>query len=190
MKIATFETSKGPIRIELFDDKTPKTVGNFEKLCGKKYYDGLTFHRVIPNFMIQGGGFTPRMMEKPPTRDPIKNEAKNRLHNQKGTLAMARTSDPDSATAQFFINVRNNLRLDWTPGRDGYTVFGEVIDGMYVADSISVEPTQSLMGHANVPVNPVIISEVVRVEMEPSAPKGEIEPETETAAEEAAADTE
>ncbi len=160
-------TNHGDITLRLFQEKAPITVENFLAYVDSGHYNGTIFHRVIPNFMIQGGGFTPRMAEKP-TRDPIKNEAKNRLHNQKGTIAMARTSDPDSATAQFFINVRNNLRLDWTPGSAGYTVFGEVIDGMYVADSISVEPTQPLMGHQNVPVTPVVISEIVRVKVEPA----------------------
>ena len=161
-------TTHGDMTLRLFKEKAPITVENFLAYVDSGHYKGTIFHRVIPNFMIQGGGFTPQMIEKP-TREPIKNEARNRLHNEKGTIAMARTSDPDSATAQFFINVRNNLRLDWTPGRDGYTVFGEVIDGMYVADSISVEPTQGLMGHANVPINPVLITEVVRVKLEPES---------------------
>ena len=121
--------------------------------------------------MIQGGGMTERMEEKP-VGDPIKNEARNRLHNERGTVAMARTSDPDSATAQFFINVRNNLRLDWSPGSAGYTVFGEVIDGMYVVDSIAIEPTQPFMGHGDVPVTPIVIKEVVRVGADAPAAAG------------------
>ena len=160
-------TNHGDITLRLFRDKAPLTVENFLGYVDSGFYEGTIFHRVIPNFMIQGGGFTRDMIEKP-TRDPVKNEAKNRLHNERGTVAMARTNDPDSASSQFFINVRTNLRLDWTPGRDGYTVFGEVVDGMYVVDSIAIEPTQTLGPHGDVPVNPVIITEVVRVEAEAS----------------------
>lgn len=161
-------TNHGDITVRLFPEKAPVTVENFLGYVDSGYFSGTIFHRVIPGFMIQGGGFTPRMEEKP-TRDPIKNEAKNRLHNERGTIAMARTNDPDSATSQFFINVRNNLRLDWTPGNDGYTVFGEVVDGMYVVDSIAVEPTGSFMGHSDVPVTPVVINEVVRAGGETAA---------------------
>ena len=161
-------TNQGDITVRLFQEKSPITVENFLTYVDSGHYAGTIFHRVIPNFMIQGGGFTPRMQEKP-VGDRIKNEAKNRLHNTRGTLAMARTSDPDSAGAQFFINVRNNLRLDWTPGQAGYAVFGEVVDGMYVVDSIAVAPTQHFMGHNDVPVTPVIIQEMVRVGGEPEA---------------------
>ena len=156
-------TSHGDITLRLFAEKAPITVENFLGYVDSGFYNGTIFHRVIPRFMIQGGGMTERMEEKP-TRDPIKNEAKNRLHNERGTVAMARTNEADSATSQFFINIRNNLRLDWSPGNAGYTVFGEVIDGMYVVDSIAVEPTGNFMGHANVPVTPVVIEEVVRVD--------------------------
>ena len=156
-------TNHGDITLRLFQDKAPISVENFLSYVDSGFYSGTIFHRVIPGFMIQGGGFTQRMAQKP-TGDPIVNEAKNRLHNTKGTVAMARTNDPDSATSQFFINVRNNLRLDWTPGNDGYTVFGEVIDGMFVVDTIALVPTQPFMGHQNVPVEPVIITEVVRVD--------------------------
>ena len=123
------KTTDGDITIELFADKSPITVENFLRYVDDGHYDGTVFHRVISNFMIQGGGFDAELKEKP-TRDPIVNESKNKLHNTRGTLAMARTSDPDSAAAQFFINQRSNLRLDWSGGKDGYTVFGEVIDGM------------------------------------------------------------
>lgn len=156
-------TSHGDITLRLFAERAPITVENFLAYVDSGFYKGTIFHRVIPRFMIQGGGMTERMAEKP-TRDPIKNEAKNRLHNERGTIAMARTNDPDSATSQFFINVRNNFRLDWSPGNAGYTVFGEVIDGMYVVDSIAVEPTGNMMGHADVPVTPVVIKDVVRVD--------------------------
>jgi cyclophilin family peptidyl-prolyl cis-trans isomerase len=155
-------TSHGDITLRLFAEKAPITVENFLDYVDSGFYNDTIFHRVIPNFMIQGGGMTARMEEKP-TRDPIRNEARNRLHNQRGTIAMARTNDPDSATSQFFINVRNNFRLDWSPGSAGYTVFGEVVDGMFVVDSIAIEPTGPMMGHGDVPQTPVIIREVVRV---------------------------
>ena len=164
-------TSHGDITVRLFAEKAPITVENFLAYVDSGYYSGTIFHRVIPRFMVQGGGMDERMQDKPPTRDPIKNEAKNRLHNERGTIAMARTNDPDSATSQFFINVRNNFRLDWAPGgNDGYTVFGEVTDGMYVVDSISVEETGAFMGHGDVPVNPIVIKEVVRVAATEAAP--------------------
>jgi cyclophilin family peptidyl-prolyl cis-trans isomerase len=155
-------TTHGDITVRLFAEKAPVTVENFLAYVDSGFYNGTIFHRVMPKFMIQGGGFTAQMQQKP-TLDPIKNEAKNRLHNERKTLAMARTNDPDSATSQFFINVRNNFQLDWTPGSAGYTVFGEVIDGMYAVDSIAIEPTGNVMGHQNVPLTPIVIKEVVRV---------------------------
>jgi cyclophilin family peptidyl-prolyl cis-trans isomerase len=154
-------TNYGQIVLRLFRDKAPVTVENFLTYVEDGHYDGTIFHRVIPNFMIQGGGMTVDMTEKP-TRDPIVNESSNRLHNVRGTVAMARTSDPDSATAQFFINQRTNLRLDWSPGGEGYTVFGEVIDGMSVVDFISSSPVQQIGPHANVPIDPVIITKIER----------------------------
>ena len=164
------KTSDGDITIELFADKAPVTVQNFLQYAEEGYYDGTVFHRVISNFMIQGGGFTAALEEKP-TREPIINESRNKLHNTRGTLAMARTSDPDSATAQFFINQRSNLRLDWSPGKDGYAVFGEVIDGMQVVDIIALSDTgsaqaQTTRGPAvfqDVPVKPVVILSVSRL---------------------------
>ena len=153
-------TSHGDITLRLFADRSPLSVENFLAYVDSGYYEGTIFHRVIPRFMIQGGGFNPRMQEKP-SLDPIKNEAKNRVHNERGTIAMARTNDPHSATSQFFINVRTNLRLDWSPGSDGYTVFGQVIDGMHVVDSIAIVQTGTFMGHQNVPLEPIVISEVV-----------------------------
>lgn len=149
-------TTHGDVKIRLFAEKAPVSVANFLAYVEQDFYDGTIFHRVIPRFMIQGGGFNERM-EMQPTLDPIVNEAKNRLHNERGTLAMARTNDPDSATSQFFINVRTNLRLDWSPGSAGYTVFGEVVDGMATVDAIAVEPTGNFMGHQNVPLQPVKI---------------------------------
>jgi len=116
------KTTDGDITVELFADKSPITVENFLRYVDDGYYDGTVFHRVISNFMIQGGGFTSALEEKA-TRAPIVNESRNKVHNTRGTLAMARTNDPNSATAQFFINQRSNLRLDWTPSSEGYTVF-------------------------------------------------------------------
>lgn len=155
------KTAQGDITVRLFKDKAPLTVENFLKYVDEGYYNGTIFHRVIPDFMVQGGGFTPDMVEKP-TRNPIKNESRNRVHNVRGTVAMARTSDPDSATAQFFINHRTNLELDWKPGQEGYTVFGEVTDGMSLVDFFTTAPVQRLGPHENVPLEPIVINEIVR----------------------------
>ena len=168
--IVLMKTTDGDITIELFADKSPVTVENFLSYVDEGHYDGTVFHRVIPNFMIQGGGFTEALEEKP-TKEPIVNESKNKLHNTRGTLAMARTNDPDSATAQFFINQRSNLRLDWSPGKDGYTVFGEVLDGMQVVDIIALSDTGAARAMTtrgpnvfqDVPVKPIIILSVQRV---------------------------
>ena len=133
------ETSMGKIVLELYPDKAPKTVGNFLTYCKSGQYDGTVFHRVIPNFMIQGGGFTPNMKQKP-TGQPITNEADNGLKNDRGTIAMARTQAPHSATAQFFINTVDNDFLNHRSkdqGGWGYTVFGRVVEGMDVVDAIS-----------------------------------------------------
>ena len=164
------ETNDGDVVIELYAEKSPVTVENFLAYVDAGYYDGTVFHRVISNFMIQGGGFTTEMKEKP-TRDPIVNESSNKLHNTRGTLAMARTSDPNSATAQFFINQRSNLRLDWTPGNEGYAVFGEVVEGMRVVDIIaltetgaaSVETSRGPAVFQDVPVKPVVILSMSRM---------------------------
>lgn len=155
------KTSEGDITLRLFRDKAPLTVDNFLAYVDAGFYNGTIFHRVIPNFMIQGGGFLPDMTQKA-TNDPVPNESRNRLHNTRGTIAMARTSDPDSATAQFFINQRNNLTLDWAPGRAGYTVFGEVILGMDIVDFIATAPTGQTGPFGDVPIEPILIKEVVR----------------------------
>ncbi len=157
----TIKTNHGDISVELFDDKAPISCENFRQYARDGHFAGTVFHRVIPNFMIQGGGMLADMSEKK-TGEPIVNESKNRLHNTRGTIAMARTNDPDSATAQFFINVRNNLRLDWAPGRAGYTVFGEVIDGMKVVDFIVTAPTGRKGPHRDVPIEPITIVEMKR----------------------------
>ena len=150
----------GEIILELYPDKAPITVANFIKYAQDGFYDGLIFHRVIEDFMIQGGGFNPDMTQKNPTYPPIKNEAKTSgLKNTRGTIAMARTSDPDSATSQFFINTVDNDFLD--PGADaGYAVFGEVISGIGVVDSIEKVSTHSDSGHQDVPVTDVVITSV------------------------------
>ena len=155
------KTNMGAITLRLFRDKAPVTVENFLQYVEEGHYDGTIFHRVIPNFMIQGGGLDVDMKEKP-TREPIVNESRNRLHNIRGTIAMARTSDPDSATAQFFINQRTNLQLDWAPGAQGYTVFGEVIDGLSIVDFIASSPVKQVGPHANVPIETVLIESITR----------------------------
>jgi len=156
----TIETSLGRIRVALYKDKSPITVQNFVQYVHAGHYDGTIFHRVIPGFMIQGGGMEEDMSERP-SRPPIKNEAKNGLRNLRGTLAMARTPDPNSATAQFFINVKDNASLDYGIGGAGYAVFGEVVEGMDVVDKIVAVPTTTKGGHANVPRVPVTILKAV-----------------------------
>jgi peptidyl-prolyl cis-trans isomerase A (cyclophilin A) len=147
-------TSAGDIVVELEAEKAPKTVANFLQYVRAGHYDGTVFHRVIDNFMIQGGGFKADMSEKT-TRAPIELEAGRGLSNARGAIAMARTSDPNSATAQFFINVVDNPRLDSAGG--GYAVFGRVIEGMEVVDKIRVVPTKAQGPHQNVPVMPVTL---------------------------------
>ncbi|MBT4518746.1 MAG: peptidyl-prolyl cis-trans isomerase [Halieaceae bacterium] len=154
-------TNQGDITIRLFRDRAPVSVANFLKYVESGHYEGTIFHRVIPGFMIQGGGFLPNMSQKA-TGEPIINESKNRLHNIRGTLAMARTNDPDSAKAQFFINQRTNLRLDWAPGRPGYAVFGEVIDGLNVVDFIASAPVHKVGPYSDVPVDAIIITKIKR----------------------------
>jgi peptidyl-prolyl cis-trans isomerase A (cyclophilin A) len=154
--VVVLETSLGAITIELKQDKAPITVDNFVKYVNAKHYDGTIFHRVIPEFMIQGGGMDELMSEKP-ARPPIRNEAKNGLRNLRGTVAMARTNAPDSAKAQFFINVKNNASLDYGVGGAGYAVFGEVTSGMDVVDRIVAVRTGNKGPYQNVPIEPVLI---------------------------------
>ena len=163
--VVIIETSMGSIKVELFEDKAPGTVKNFLGYVDDKFYDGTIFHRIIGNFMVQGGGFEPGMRQKK-TKDPIKNESTNNLSNERGTLAMARTNRPDSATAQFFINVKDNKFLDRAEARDGvgYCVFGKVIEGLDVVDKIKAVETGDKGGHENVPVNDVVIKSVRRAE--------------------------
>ncbi|MBY0458656.1 MAG: peptidyl-prolyl cis-trans isomerase [Gemmataceae bacterium] len=165
--VVVIETSHGTIKVELFEDKAPVTVKNFLQYVEDKHYDGTVFHRVISDFMIQGGGFEPGMKEKK-TRDPIKNESSNGLSNLKGTIAMARTNEPNSATAQFFINVKDNNFLDKAKARDGvgYCVFGRVIEGMDVVDKIKGVETDTVKGFENVPTKDVTIKSVKVVKEE------------------------
>jgi len=166
--IVVMETSEGVIKIELDAAKAPITVENFLKYVDDKFYDGTIFHRVIPGFMIQGGGFTEDMQQKE-TLPPIKNEASNGLRNNTGTIAMARTSVVDSATSQFFINVKDNDFLNHqneSPSGYGYAVFGKVIDGMDVVHKIEHVQTTSVGPHRDVPAKPVIIQKVTRLEKE------------------------
>ena len=155
------ETSAGKIVIELYADKSPATVKNFLQYVEDKHYDGTIFHRVIADFMIQGGGFEPGMKEKK-TRDPVKNEAGNGVKNERGTIAMARVKDPDSATAQFYINTVDNERLDRAKARDkfGYTVFGKVVEGLDVVDEIRRVETGVKEDFQNVPTKDVLIKSV------------------------------
>ena len=147
------ETTLGTIEIELDAAKAPKSVANFEQYVKEGFYDGTVFHRVIPNFMVQGGGMLPSLKEKP-THKPIVNESHNGLSNTVGTVAMARTNDPNSATAQFFINVKDNPFLDQG---DGYAVFGHVVSGMDVVEKIKNVETTTKGPYENVPVNAVLI---------------------------------
>lgn len=150
-------TSAGDITLELDAERAPKTVANFLAYVKAGHYDGTIFHRVIDGFMIQGGGFTADMKQKP-TRAPIALESRNGLKNARGTIAMARTGVPDSATSQFFINVVDNPRLDYpNPDGHGYAVFGRVVAGMDVVDKIRAVPTGHRDGHQNVPLTPVLI---------------------------------
>ena len=153
----TLKTRFGDIRIELDEEKAPRTCANFRQYVEDGFYDGTIFHRVIDGFMIQGGGFQPGMIEKP-TREPIEHEAANGLSNRVGTIAMARTMEPHSATAQFFINVSDNTFLDY-PGQDGwgYCVFGRVVEGLDVVEKIKGVDTTTRVFHQDVPVEDVVI---------------------------------
>ena len=162
--VVLMKTSLGTIRIELWPGKAPETVKNFLQYVDEGFYDGTTFHRVISNFMIQGGGFTQEMRQKP-THAPVKNEAAAELKNDRGTISMARTSVVDSATSQFFINVVDNASLNHTDNSSsgfGYAVFGKVIDGMDVVDKIKNVATSNSGQFQNVPVKPVVIESLKR----------------------------
>lgn len=164
-------TNQGDIKVELYADKAPKSVANFTQYIKDGHYAGTVFHRVIDGFMIQGGGFDAQMQQKS-TRPPIENEARNGLKNLPGTLAMARTSDPHSASSQFFINLAPNTFLDY-PSRDGwgYAVFGKVVSGMDVVEKIAKVRTGNAGFHQNVPVEPVIIESARVLEAAPTSSK-------------------
>lgn len=174
------QTNQGDFTLELYPEKAPQTVENFLQYVDDGFYHNTVFHRVIPKFMVQGGGFTPEMSKKD-TRAPVQNEADNGLKNARGTVAMARTPDPHSATAQFFINHKDNAFLDH-PGQDGwgYCVFGKVIDGMETVDAIAAVPTGIVRGKRDVPKEAVVIEKAVRVQPETAA---EESAKTETEAE-------
>ncbi len=162
--LVEMKTSHGTILIELYEDAAPESVANFIEYVESGFYDGTIFHRVIDGFMVQGGGFEPGMKQKA-TRAPIRNEAKNGLLNEPGTLAMARTNDPHSATAQFFVNLVPNRALDY-PSRDGwgYAVFGKVTEGFDVVQKIGKLPTTTVGPFQNTPVEPVLIESARLVE--------------------------
>lgn len=157
-----FETTLGNFTIELFDKEAPGTIDNFLKYVDDGFLDGTIFHRVVPGFVIQGGGFTEDMSQKK-TQPPIKNEADNGLKNERGTLSMARTSDVNSATSQFFVNLKDNAFLDHQRGNFGYAVFARVTEGMDVIDKIAAVETGRRRGFDDVPVEPVIMTSVRRI---------------------------
>jgi cyclophilin family peptidyl-prolyl cis-trans isomerase len=157
-----FETSLGNFTIELFEKEAPGTVENFLKYVDDEFFDGTIFHRIVPGFVIQGGGFTEDMSQKK-TQPPIKNEADNGVKNARGTLSMARTSDVNSATSQFFVNLKDNDFLDHQRGNFGYAVFARVTEGMDVIDKIAAVETGRRRGFDDVPVEPVIMTRVRRV---------------------------
>ena len=160
--MVTVDTNLGSFTIELYEKEAPITVENFLNYTDKKFYDGTIFHRVIPNFMIQGGGFTPEMVKKA-TGPPIKNEAQNGLKNLKGTVAMARTGEVHSATSQFFINVKDNPFLDHGTRDFGYAVFGKVVDGWDVVEKIRNVETGTKKGFDDVPQKTVLIKSILRI---------------------------
>ena len=157
-----FETSLGDITIEMLEKEAPVSTANFLKYVDDGYFDGTIFHRVIPGFVIQGGGFTEDMTQKR-TQDPIKNEADNGLNNDRGTLSMARTSDINSATSQFFVNLKDNASLNHSRGNFGYAVFARVTEGMDIVDKIAEVETGRRRGHDDVPVEPVIVRSAKRI---------------------------
>jgi len=163
MSLVTISTSAGEIHLELDADNAPITVANFLKLAEDGYYTGTIFHRIIEGFMVQGGGLDENMTPKPTNTDPIQNEANNGLKNDRGTIAMARTMDPHSATGQFFINHKDNDFLNHTSETSqgwGYAVFGSVIGGMDVVDQIALSTTSTVGGYADAPLEPTLIHSV------------------------------
>lgn len=159
--VVHLETSAGTISVELLPEQAPVTVANFLRYVDSGFYDGTIFHRVIAGFVIQGGGFGPDMVRKQ-TSAPIPNESANGLRNGRGTLSMARLSDPDSATSQFFINLKDNAPLDAAAGRPGYAVFARVVKGMDVVDAIALQRTHTVGQYGDVPVEPIVLERATR----------------------------
>jgi cyclophilin family peptidyl-prolyl cis-trans isomerase len=157
-----FETTHGAFTVELFEEDAPLTVANFLKYVDDEFFDGTIFHRIVPDFVIQGGGLTPDFSQKK-TRDPVKNEADNGQQNVRGTLSMARTNAPHSATSQFFVNLKDNDFLDYRPGNHGYAVFGRVIEGMDTIDRIAAVATGRRQGFTDAPMEDVIIQTARRI---------------------------
>jgi cyclophilin family peptidyl-prolyl cis-trans isomerase len=157
-----FETSAGGFTVELFEKEAPQTVANFLRYVDEGFFDGTVFHRVIPGFVIQGGGLTPDMSQKK-THPPVRNESANGMLNERGALSMARTDDIHSATSQFFVNLADNDFLDHRPGRYGYAVFGRITDGMDVIDRIATVKTGRRLGHSDVPLENVVINSARRI---------------------------
>ncbi len=161
LPLVVMKTTLGDVWIQLYADRSPQSVTHFLKYVDAGFYDGLIFHRVIPGFMVQGGGFTPDLTERT-TLGSIKNESQHAPKNLRGTLALARFSDPDSADAQFFINVSDNPHLDYRPGKPGYTVFGRVVQGMSVVKAIEVAETGTQGELDDVPLTPILIESIRR----------------------------
>ena len=157
-----FETTHGGFTVELFDRDAPETVVNFMQYVDDGFFDGTIFHRIVPGFVIQGGGLTADFEQKN-TRDPVKNEAANGLLNERGTLSMARTNAPHSATSQFFVNLADNEFLDYRPGNHGYAVFGRIKDGMEVIDKIAAVRTGRRQGYTDAPMEDVVITTARRI---------------------------
>jgi cyclophilin family peptidyl-prolyl cis-trans isomerase len=158
-----FETSQGDFTVELYEEDAPQTVANFLRYVDEGFFDGTIFHRIVPGFVIQGGGLTSDMSQKK-TNPPVKNEAGNGVRNQRGTLSMARTDEIHSATSQFFVNLSDNDFLDQRPGQYGYAVFGHVTEGMDVIDKIAKLPTGKRKGHSDVPTQDVTIKSARRLD--------------------------
>ncbi|MGA2024845.1 MAG: peptidylprolyl isomerase [Steroidobacteraceae bacterium] len=158
-----FETTHGAFTVELYAEKAPQTVANFLRYVDEGFFDGTIFHRIVPGFVIQGGGLTPDFSQKQ-THPPVKNEATNGVRNQRGTLSMARTSDIHSATSQFFVNLADNEFLDERPGQHGYAVFGHVTEGMDVIDRIAALPTGRRKGFTDAPLQDILISSARRLD--------------------------
>jgi peptidyl-prolyl cis-trans isomerase A (cyclophilin A) len=162
MHMIVFETTLGNFTVEFFEKEAPLSVANFLKYVDDGFFDGTIFHRIVPGFVIQGGGFTEDMTQKR-TQPPVKNEADNGLKNERGTLSMARTNDINSATSQFFVNLKDNDFLDHKRGNFGYAVFARVTEGMDVVDKIAAVETGRRRGHDDVPLEPVVMKSVRRV---------------------------